>query len=101
MWTPALFVLLLASYLPTILCYNFLGPRASCNKNYAVCKPKDASIQDAPPIGTELSTFYVDIVNTVGSNKKDRRELQLSGDFLHTRASESNLCCTSLFLEIG
>lgn len=93
MFSTSRSVLLLVSSAHLTIGYSTLEPRAACNKNYATCNPKGASTQDEPPIGSALSPFYVDIVNTVDSSKNDKRDVQESKDVLLTRASGGSLCC--------
>ncbi len=86
-------VLLLVSSAQFTICDNFLDSRNSCDKNYVTCNPKGASTQAEPPIGSALSPFYVDVVNTVDAKKNQKREIQESRELVKARASGGSLCC--------
>lgn len=89
------FVLLLISSAHLTSCDSILESRGGCDKDYATCSPKGASTQAEPPIGSALSPFYVDIVNTVDVSKNQRREVHEDREVLKARASGGSLCCES------
>lgn len=94
-FSTSAFVLLLVSSAHLTTCESILESRGGCDKNYATCSPKGASSQAEPPIGSALSPFYVDIVNTVDVSKNQRREIHENREVIKARASGGSLCCES------
>jgi len=94
-FSTSAFALLLVSSAHLTTCNSILESRDGCDKKYATCSPKGASTQAEPPIGSALSPFYVDIVNTVDVGKNQRREIHENREVLKARASGGSLCCES------
>ncbi|KAL8835145.1 MAG: hypothetical protein Q9176_007064 [Flavoplaca citrina] len=73
-----------------------LEPRASCAENYSKCDPRGADATEPPAIGTDLSSLYADLVNSVNDAAKLKRDFIQARDELTSplepRAS-ANLCC--------
>ncbi|KAL8847462.1 MAG: hypothetical protein Q9198_011230, partial [Flavoplaca austrocitrina] len=76
-----------------------LEPRASCAENYSKCDPRGADATEPPAIGTDLSSLYADLVNSVNDAAKLKRDFIQARDELTSplepRAS-ANLCCESV-----
>ena len=88
---------LLVACIHVVFCVNALSFRSDCGKNYVNCSPKGASTDDEPTIGDPaLSSFYVELVNTVDSSKHDKRDLQLPEDSIRARSGGGHLCCMYL-----
>ncbi|KAL8901590.1 MAG: hypothetical protein Q9192_000472 [Flavoplaca navasiana] len=75
-----------------------LEPRASCAENYSKCDPRGADATEPPAIGTDLSSLYADLVNSVNEAAKLKRDFIQARDELTSplepRAS-ANLCCST------
>ncbi|CAF9930445.1 hypothetical protein IMSHALPRED_008175 [Imshaugia aleurites] len=87
------FVLLLLSYAHVIACDDILHPRAACSSSYTACNPKGAATTNEPPIGTGISSLFVDVVDTLDSANLAKREAGQGTGVLVTRASGGGLCC--------
>ena len=90
------FVLLLLSYAHVIACDDILHPRAACSSSYTACNPKGAATTNEPPIGTGISSLFVDVVDTLDSANLAKREAGQDTGVLVTRASGGGLCCKYL-----
>ncbi|KAK3170687.1 hypothetical protein OEA41_002769 [Lepraria neglecta] len=86
MFTTAALVFIFLSYAHVVICGSTLGAKTDCTKSYTVCSPKGASTTE-PPVGSALSSIFVDIVNTVDSNKNQKRDTQQDEGALCIRAS--------------
>lgn len=89
-------LLLLLSYAHIIACDDTLHPRAACSSSYTVCNPKGAATTNEPPIGTGISSLFVDVVDTLHSAKVAKREAGQDTGVIETRASAGSLCCEYL-----
>ena len=87
------FTMLLLPFAHVISCDNRLEARTDCNAGYTQCSPNGAMATNEPPVGSGLSTMYVDVVNSVQATGKQKRECRLVE--LKERASGGSLCCTS------
>ena len=97
-------VLLFLSYALLIACDNALHARGACSSSYTVCKPKGAATTNEPPIGTGISSLFVDVVDTLDSVNLAKREAGRDRGTVETRASGGSLCCkylTSMTLLVG
>lgn len=73
---PRAILVLLLSALHFIVGDSALDARTGCGMSYTLCSPKSASTQDEPLVGSALSSFFVNIVNTVDSNPNHKREVR-------------------------
>lgn len=96
MLSPSTFVLLLLSYAHVIACDDSLHPRAACSSSFTVCDPKGAATTNEPPIGTGISSLFVDVVDTIDSANLAKREAVRDHGVIETRASGGSLCCKFL-----
>ncbi|KAM0798029.1 hypothetical protein BDR22DRAFT_891798 [Usnea florida] len=87
------FILLLLSYAHVIAGDNGLRAREACSSSYSVCKPKGAATTNEPPIGTGISSLFVDVVDTLDSANLAKREARQDTGIIETRASGGSLCC--------
>ena len=87
------FMLLLVPLAHIIAAQKVLNARAGCGASFTKCAPKGAIATNEPVIGPDMSSIYVDIVDSVNNAPKERR--WMSGFFagLLARASSSSLCC--------
>ena len=90
------FALLLLSYARVITCDDDLHARAACSSSYTACNPKGAATTNEPPIGTGISSLFVDVVDTLDSAHLAKREAERARGALEARASGGSLCCTYL-----
>ena len=91
-------ILLLLSYAHVITSDSVLQARADCNTGYTTCSPNGAATTNEPPVGSALSTMYVDVVNSVSSKGKQARDLEDEFAVLQTRAAGGSLCCKSTLI---
>ena len=96
MLRSTLFILLLLSYAHVIAGDNGLRARDACSSSYSVCKPKGAATTNEPPIGTGISSLFIDVVDTLDSANLAKREARQDTAIIETRASGGSLCCTYL-----
>ena len=95
---PTTFILLLfLSCAHIALCDDSLHARAACSSSYTACNPKGAATTNEPPVGTGLSSLYVDVVDTLDSANLAKREAQHARGLIEARASGGNLCCKLLW----
>ncbi|KAF6235312.1 hypothetical protein HO173_006508 [Letharia columbiana] len=87
------FILLLLSYAHVIACDDTLHARGACSSSYTVCSPKGAATTNEPPIGTGISSLFVDVVDTLDSANLAKREAGQDTCAIETRASGGSLCC--------
>ena len=90
------FILLFLSYAHVIAGDNGLRARGACSSSYSVCEPKGAATTNEPPIGTGISSLFVDVVDTLDSANLAKREARQDTGIIETRASGGSLCCTYL-----
>ena len=88
------FILLLLSYAHVIACDDTLHARGACSSSYTVCSPKGAATTNEPPIGTGISSLFVDVVDTLDSANLAKREADTCA--IEARASGGSLCCKRL-----
>lgn len=89
--------LLLSYYTHLIACADdALHARGACSSSYTVCNPKGAATTDEPPIGTGISSLFVDVVDTLDSANLAKREAGRRRRVVETRASGGSLCCGHL-----
>ncbi len=69
-----------------------LVARQNCADNYSKCSPSGATATDTPPVGSALSSLYVDILNSI-SGVKMKRDMEEIADVLQVRASSNPVCC--------
>lgn len=93
--STAIFLLLL-SYAHIIACDDNLHARAACSSSFTVCNPKGAATTNEPPIGTGISSLFVDVVDTIDSANLAKRDAGRGHGIIETRASGGSLCCKSL-----
>ena len=69
-----------------------LYAREDCQVDYTKCSPKGASASDAPVVGTALSGFFVDLLDSINKVQKHRRD---EGEPLsiQKRAPDGKICC--------
>ena len=90
------FALLLFLYVHIIACDDILHARVACSSSYTACNPKGAATTNEPPIGTGLSSLFIDVVDTLDSANLAKRESGQKNGLLETRASGGGLCCEYL-----
>lgn len=90
------FILLLLSYAHVIAGDDDLRARGACSSSYSVCNPKGAATTNEPPIGTGISSLFVDVVDTLDSANLAKREARQDTGIMETRASGGSLCCMYL-----
>lgn len=90
------FVLLLLSHAHVIACDDTLQARGDCSSSYTVCNPKGAATTNEPPVGTGISSLFVDVVDTLDSANLAKREAGQDSGIIETRASGGSLCCKYL-----
>ena len=88
------FIILFLSFAHIIACNSALEARADCNAGYTKCSPNGAMATDEPPVGSALSTMYVDVVNSVQATGKQTRDLESVVE-IQERAAGGSLCCKS------
>lgn len=93
MLVPTTFAVLLLSYAHVTACNGNLHARAGCSSSYTACKPKGAATTSEPPVGTGLSSLFVDVVDTLDSAKLARRDAERAREIIEARASGGSLCC--------
>lgn len=96
MFPPSTFFLLFLSYAHVIACDDSLYPRAACSSSFTACNPKGAATTNEPPIGTGISSLFVDVVDTIDSANLAKREAGRDKGVFETRASGGSLCCKFL-----
>lgn len=87
-------------YLITALClvaialgdHARLHLRDNCNSGFTQCSPQGASATDAPAIGSSLSGFYVDLLDSINKVQKMKRDDDHRFN-VETRASGGAVCC--------
>lgn len=87
------FLWLLLSYTHLIACDDTLHARAACSSSFTVCNPKGAATTNEPPIGTGISSLFLDVVDTLDSANLAKREAERGHGVIETRASGGSLCC--------
>ena len=75
------------------ICHCALEARADCNAGYTKCSPNGAVATAEPPIGSALSTMYVDVVDSVQSKGQQTRDLENNRVEIQERATGGSLCC--------
>ena len=90
------FVLLLLSYAHVIACDDTLHARGACSSSFTVCNPKGAATTNEPPIGTGISSLFVDVVDTLDSANLAKREATQDHGVIEPRASSGSVCCECL-----
>ena len=96
MLSPTTFILLFLSCAHLILCHEPLHPRAGCSSSYTACNPKGAATTNEPPVGTALSSLFVDVVDTLDSANLAKRDAERARALIESRASGGSLCCNYL-----
>ncbi|KAL9067490.1 MAG: hypothetical protein Q9161_006840 [Pseudevernia consocians] len=87
------FALLLLSFAHVIACDDTLQARGACSSSFTVCNPKGAATTNEPPIGTGISSLFVDVVDSLDSANLAKREAGRDDGVIETRASGGSLCC--------
>lgn len=68
-----------------------------CENNFSLCSPTGASSVNTPAVGTELSSLYLDLVDSIQGVRKNRRAVDLDHQIvdhkLQPRGSKIGLCC--------
>lgn len=101
---PSIIALVLASHLAVATGSNRhitkpqLDPRdEECENNFSLCSPTGASSLDTPAVGSELSSLYLDLVDSIQGIRKHKRAVdldnQILGHKLQPRGSKIGLCC--------
>ena len=101
MLLPTTFLLLLLSYAHVTACDSNLQGRAACSSSYTACNPKGAATTNEPPVGTGLSSLFVDVVDTLDSAHLAKRDAERARAVIEARASGGSLCCNYLALTIS
>ena len=104
MLPPTTFILLFLSCARFIVCHDPLHARAACSSSYTACNPKGAATTNEPPVGTALSSLFVDVVNTLDSANLAKRDAERARALIESRASEGSLCCeylASMIIMVG
>lgn len=70
-----------------------LVARQDCANNYSKCSPSGATATNTPSIGGELSSLYVNIVNSISGIKVKARDVNDGPDILQARAPSNSVCC--------
>ncbi|KAI9863737.1 MAG: hypothetical protein M1824_006334 [Vezdaea acicularis] len=73
-----------------------LAPRAACQASYTACKPSGAKSTSSPPVGSALSSLFVDLLDSiqgVPNPSKRKREVDDIARVLGTRDISSPICC--------
>ena len=96
MLLPATFVVLLLSSAHITACDDTLHARAACSSSYTACNPKGAATTNEPPIGTGISSLFLDVVNTLDSANLAKRDAADARGAIEARASGGSLCCKYL-----
>ena len=96
MLLPTTFVLLLLSSAHITACDDTLHARAACSSSYTACNPKGAATTNEPPIGTGISSLFLDVVNTLDSANLAKRDAADARGAIEARASGGSLCCKYL-----
>ena len=101
MLPPTTFILLFLSCAHLIVCHDPLHARAACSSSYTACNPEGAATTNEPPVGTALSSLFVDIVDTLDSANLAKRDAERARALIESRASGGSLCCNYLVLMIN
>lgn len=96
MLIPTTFAVLLLSYAHVTACNGNLHPRAACSSSYTACNPKGAATTNEPPVGTGLSSLFIDVVDTLDSANLAKRDAERARGEIEARASGGSLCCNYL-----
>ena len=67
-----------------------------CGDNYSKCAPKGAVATNDPRIGTDISSLFVNIVESVNGHTKVARDVARPCQGIFPRAPSASLCCGSL-----
>lgn len=75
-----------------------LDPRDSeCENNFSLCSPTGASSVNTPAVGSELSSLYLDLVDSIQGVQNYKRAVDLDDQIvdhkLQPRGSKIGLCC--------
>lgn len=70
-----------------------LVARQDCANNYSKCSPPGATATNTPSIGGELSSLYINIVNSISGIKVKARDVNDGLDVLQARAPSNSVCC--------
>lgn len=70
-----------------------LEARQNCGNSYSKCSPPGATSTATPNVGDEMSSLYVDLLNSI-SGVKRRREAVGFLDVTRRASSGASLCCT-------
>lgn len=75
-----------------------LDPRdEECENNFSLCSPTGASSVNTPAVGSELSSLYLDLVDSIHGIRKHKRTVDLDNQILdhklQPRGSKIGLCC--------
>lgn len=72
-----------------------LDPRdEECEDNFSLCSPTGASSVNTPAVGSELSSLYLDLVDSIQGVHNYKRAADFDGDHkLQPRGSKIGLCC--------
>lgn len=75
-----------------------LDPRdEECENNFSLCSPTGASSVNTPAVGSELSSLYLDLVDSIQGVQNYKRAVDLDDQIvdhkLQPRGSKIGLCC--------
>ena len=73
---------------------SMIRKRQNCADHFTRCSPPGASATSVPQIGNDLSSFYVDLLDSVSGISFERRASQQDLDGLLGRDSGAEVCCT-------
>lgn len=70
-----------------------LVARQDCPNNLSKCSPSGATATITPSIGSDLSSLYVNIVNSIGGVKIKVRDTEDHLEVFQRRAPSNSVCC--------
>ncbi len=75
-----------------------LETRQNCGANFQRCMPSGSKLESTPEVGGELSSLYVDLLDSIKGVKKSKRDIQRVVDVLQIEARDNAkpLCCKPL-----
>ena len=73
--------------------------RAPCDAGHALCFPEEATTNELPSVGSELSDLLEDLILSVHQTENYKRDLKQVDATLAARAPGEDLCCKWEFVD--
>ncbi|MCJ1371884.1 hypothetical protein MMC20_003104 [Loxospora ochrophaea] len=93
MWAVILVSALLSLFGLVCATSPSLAKRQDCGSNYAECSPPGASTTSIPDVGGNLSSMYIDLLDSTKGIEASKRNIQSRVERLGLRSSSVDVCC--------